>query len=226
MRADRDDAPDYIDRRKEGPWRLISIMVIGSAITWAGMALFAKPIVIDVAQLQSAIRFGDQPAPAATEPRPNIPAPTAQPSNSMQTAANAQSDAQDLTWKPSTARRSPEIRQISFNDHNYAPKTDVNTMQAPPSKFYAANTQSQQRQTVRRIKTSKWIWENGYNKQRISGIFEWVEINDSIDYNTVCQNYQRGSFIYRDCRKGAKVAFAKMCGSYQPACHAANNYMP
>lgn len=58
-------------------------------------------------------------------------------------------------------------------------------------------------------KEGPWRWEDGYEKQRVSGQFEWVEIDGSIDYSTVCQNYQRGSFNYRDCCKIAKVTFAK-----------------
>jgi hypothetical protein len=181
MKADRDDAPDYLQRRREGLWRLINIMAIESSITWTGMALFAKPIVFNVVQLKNAIKFGDQPAPAAKS-KPNYPPPEAQPSNSMPTATNVQSRVQYMNRENSASRRSPQMRQTSFNNHNYALRADVNTMQAPSRKFYASNTHNQQRQSERKDRTNQWSWENGYKKQRTSGQFEWVEINDSIDY--------------------------------------------
>lgn len=46
------------------------------------------------------------------------------------------------------------------------------------------------------------------------------------EWGSVCRNYRSGSLEYRDCRKGAKVAFKNMCGSYRPACAAENGFRP
>ena len=62
MKADREDLPDYLrPRTKQGPWRTLAVMVVGSAIFWGLVTVFAKPIVIDVGQLKQAIRFGGEP---------------------------------------------------------------------------------------------------------------------------------------------------------------------
>lgn len=70
MKSDWDDAPDYLrSKTKPSPWRMVTILGVGSAITWGVIALFAKPIVINVDQLKQAIHvdgkplFSQQPAP-------------------------------------------------------------------------------------------------------------------------------------------------------------------
>lgn len=53
MRAEKDDIPDYLrPSKKQGPWRMLAILGVGSAIFWGLVTVFAKPIVIDVAQLK------------------------------------------------------------------------------------------------------------------------------------------------------------------------------
>lgn len=71
-------------------------------------------------------------------------------------------------------------------------------------------------------KSSYWSWENGYQKKRVGGEFTWVERNEIIDHSTVFQNYQKGSLIYRDCRKGAKAKLKSMCEVSGAACTAGN----
>ena len=70
MKTDWDDAPEYLrSKKKPGPWRMVAILGVGSAITWGVIAMFAKPIVINVDQLKQAIHidgkplFSQQPAP-------------------------------------------------------------------------------------------------------------------------------------------------------------------
>lgn len=70
MRSDWDDEPDYLrSKKKPSPWRMVAILGVGSAITWGVIAVFAKPIVINVDQLKQAIHvdgkplFSQQPAP-------------------------------------------------------------------------------------------------------------------------------------------------------------------
>lgn len=62
MNTDWDDAPDYLHiKKKPGPWRMVAILGVGSAITWGVIALFAKPIVINVDQLKQAIHVDGKP---------------------------------------------------------------------------------------------------------------------------------------------------------------------
>lgn len=45
MKTDWDDAPGYLrSKKKPGPWRMVAILGLGSAITWGVIALFAKSI--------------------------------------------------------------------------------------------------------------------------------------------------------------------------------------
>lgn len=60
MKADRDDAPYHVRNQRSNRWRFLAILGIGSAATWAAMFMFAKPITIDVGQLQKAIQIGNQ----------------------------------------------------------------------------------------------------------------------------------------------------------------------
>lgn len=61
MKSDWDDTPDYIhNNKKQSPWCTVVVLGVASAITWGLIALFAKPIVIDVNQLKQAIRVGGQ----------------------------------------------------------------------------------------------------------------------------------------------------------------------
>lgn len=72
MKSDWDDAPDYIrNNKKQSPWRTVVILGVSSAITWSLIALFAKPIVIDVNQLKQAIRVDGQPV-FSQQPAPNL----------------------------------------------------------------------------------------------------------------------------------------------------------
>lgn len=61
MHVEDDDVPEYLRPKKQGPSRALAIVAIGSVITGVLMLIFAKPVVIDVAQLKKAIRFADQP---------------------------------------------------------------------------------------------------------------------------------------------------------------------
>ncbi|WP_312483938.1 hypothetical protein [Stutzerimonas nitrititolerans] len=237
MKTEWDDAPEYLrNRKKPSPWRFLAIMGIGSAALLALAMTLGKPIALDVNQIKQGIHIGgktwfnqeqerlvqpiSQPSVASYE----APAPHTQPQAKGQRPLSQA----EIDWFDAASDRAAERIQTSFSDDNYTPRPATNTMQPPPARYYAANSSSstQKRSVSRETHLSNWSWENGHNKQRVSGRFEWTVVNGQIDYNSVCQNYQRGSLIYRDCRKGAKAAFKKMCSRYEPACAAANNFMP
>lgn len=233
MRADKDDVPDYLKtRKKQGPWRTLAILGVGSAIFWGLVTVFAKPIVIDVAQLKQAIRFGGEPIFSQQPAQPQQPPADALQGNdqdwirSSQAQQTIQANRELEEWSRQRAQETQE-RQTSFNDSNYKPKPIANTYAASTYQTQpVSQPQRQQRKQVREVsKSGYWSWENGHQKKRVGGEFSWTERNGVIDHSSVCQNYQKGSLIYRDCRKGAKVAFKKMCGSYEPACNPGNNMM-
>lgn len=236
MRSDWDDAPEYLrNRKKPSPWRFLAILGIGSAVLSTLAFTFGQPVVLDVNQIKQSFHIGGKPW---FNQEPGQPMqPVSQPSvTSYETPAAELTPApqqrpltqEEIDWFEEGTELALQQRQTSFNDSNYTPRPAVNTMQPPPARYYAASSTSntQKRSVSRQTHLSKWSWENGHNKQRVNGRFEWTVVNGQIDYNSVCQNYQRGSLIYRDCRKGAKVAFKRMCSQYEPACAAENNFMP
>ncbi|MBC8650700.1 hypothetical protein GYM54_07965 [Pseudomonas sp. MTM4] len=236
MRSDWDDAPEYLrSRKKQGPWLFLAILGFGSAVITALALTFGKPIVLDMSMIKQSIHVGGKPwfnqEPAqAMQPASqqtsiaSYEAPAVAPSPAPEQRQLSQEEIDRFDKRTSEA----QSRQTSFNDDNYTPRPIANTMQPPPARYYAASSSSNthKRPVSRQPHLSPWSWGNGHNKQRVGGRFAWTVVNGQIDYNSVCQNYKRGSLIYRDCRKGAKVAFKQMCDQYQPACAAENNFMP
>ncbi len=237
MRSDWDDPPEYLrSRKKQGPWRFLAILGIGSAVVTALTLTFGKPIVLDLNQIKQGIHIGKplfKPEPAQPQhmqpiSQPSVAgyeAPAIEPTPAPQQRQLSQ---EEIEWFAERSAEVTQSRQTSFNDENYTPHPVANTMQPPPARYYASNSSSstQKRSVTRETHLSNWSWENGHNKQRINGQLQWTVVNDKIEFSSVCQNYKRGSLIYRDCRKGAKVAFKRMCSRYEPACAALNNFMP
>ncbi|MDY0205096.1 MAG: hypothetical protein RBR82_00570 [Pseudomonas sp.] len=126
--------------------------------------------------------------------------------------------------------RPPAAKQTVFNDQNYQPKGSINTIAPPPSRYYEqgqARTNAQVREINRSFngvsnkRTIPWSWES--QKTNRSGTFTFTESRNGINTMSVCGNYKRGSFIYRDCRKAAKRYFKDACSSqYRAACAAAD----
>lgn len=237
MKSDWDDAPEYIrSKKKDSPWRFVAILGIGSVVLLGLAALFAEPIAQDINQIKSGTNvtgktwFNQE----STEPTNFVSEPslgqygTQEPSAAPEAKGQRPLTQAEIEWFEEASARAIERKQTSFSDENYTPRPAANTMQPPPARYYASNSSSstQKRSVRRETHMSDWSWENGHDKQRVGGQFQWTVVNDQIDFSSVCQNYKRGSLIYRDCRKGAKVAFKQMCSRYQPACAAANNFMP
>ncbi|MCQ4261167.1 hypothetical protein [Stutzerimonas stutzeri] len=181
-------------------------------------------------QIKQGIHIGSKPLfnqePAQPIQRVSQPSVTSHetPTSALQQRQLSQ---EEREWLEAASARTIS-KQTSFNDENYTPRPTVNTMQPTPARYYASNSSSstQKRSVSRETHLSNWSRENGHKKQRVGGQFQWIVVNDKIDFNNVCQNYERGSLIYRDCRKGAKVAFKRMCSRYERACAAENNFLP
>lgn len=208
MKSNWEDAPDYLrSKKKPGPWRMVVILGVGSAITWGVIALFAKPIVIDVNQLMQAIHIGgkplfsQQPAQAYSEPESSISLPQA-------------FDPQPQVHAPTERGADQVARQTSFSDSNYTPKQLTNTYTAQPqatNQVAMAPQRAERSQPPRQERTSKRIdsWDD-----RTSYWASWLSINNRIDGASVCDNHKRGSFDYRECRKAAKQHFHEECRAW------------
>ncbi|MGA4445857.1 hypothetical protein ACPA0O_01040 [Ectopseudomonas chengduensis] len=134
MKVEWDDAPDYLrSKKKPGPWRMVAILAVGSAITWGVIAMFAKPIVINVDQLKQAIHvdgkplFSQQPAPQPySEPEepirlPSIPIDSPAQRVAYEPVSQPQPYA-SMEWTEEEKARAIASSQNVFSDKNYTPK--------------------------------------------------------------------------------------------------------
>lgn len=126
-------------------------------------------------------------------------------------------------------------RQIVFNDDNYRPKTNINTIEAvTPVERQPVKVRSQPVQAKKnagnkpQTKSAYWEWETtrgvkGSGKKKVGGQFQYEVKNGLVLSHTVCKNETAGSFRYRDCRKGAKEYFKRACKQgNQEACTGEN----
>ncbi len=217
--------PEYMrQKRARSHWRMLVIIGIGSALTWVLIALYAKPIVIDVTKLRQAFRF-DGKSVFNSETQPFMQAPAPLPDSKVSQPIYYQEPTQaSISWdqKSTNVDLNKGQRQTVFNDQNYTPKKTINTIQPPPKQFFASAEPPPPREQTRRIThEGSWVWESADHKKASSGLFHWTEINGRVDLSSVCKgDYKYGSIEYRDCRKGAKVYLARLCKSYHAACSA------
>lgn len=124
---------------------------------------------------------------------------------------------------PAAAGAVQPPRQTEFNDDNYQPRGSINRLPAP-ARAPAAPAAAPRSQPVAR--SARWSWQNRQVTEH--GNFQWLERDGRIDYASVCMNETAGSLRYRDCRRGAKVSFARLCKEKgdPAACHAQDNYSP
>ncbi|MFK1457160.1 hypothetical protein ACIUZS_00250 [Pseudomonas aeruginosa] len=199
MKADKDDAPKYLRRKRSqnfGKWSLaiaLGLGLSGLALHMVGnkLSFLPKPQPSQPSRLEK---------PAHT---PNDNTPQNQP----------QKTSEELFWESVNARnhQQSQPKQTVYNDSNYRPQKPANTYTPPaPHRVVSAPQQTQQRQTNRanRERTSKWIksWNGGTNY-----LAEWLSVKNHIDSSSVCANHRRGSIDYRECRKAAKQHFHEQC---------------
>lgn len=226
MKADRDDAPYHL-RSKRKSRQLIAVLSIGSASIWAAIFMYAKPITIDVGQLRKAIQVSNQDAAKQQQQIEDEKTHAlAEFMAKQQSTATHQPAPGMHAYQPAPGPAESQPRQTMFNDQNYRPRTDINTI----SMQNVSMTRNEQPQPQQRQKTptrkgpEHWEWKS--NKTRESGYLYWDELDGQIEWHSVCDTEKYGSFRYRDCRKAAKVTFARICGHYKPACMAENHYRP
>src|SRR3990167_6695171 len=219
MKSDWDDAPDYRrNNKKHSPWRMVISLGIGSAITWGLIALFAKPIIIDVNQLKQAIRIGGKPLFSEQQAQPpaysELAAPIRLPSLSLEPAQpQLPASKAEIEWGERMQGDEAERAKNSFNDNNYRPKQLANTYAPPATQIASAPTVSERKQRqVSKEKTAIWIksWNGGTRY-----LAEWVSVNNYIDGGSVCVNHRKGSIDYRECRKAAKQHYHEECRAWR-----------
>ncbi|TRX75656.1 hypothetical protein [Pseudomonas mangiferae] len=215
----------YLRRRNSnGVWRVILTLILGSILTWWLVALYAKPIIIDITKIKQAFRFAGQPVfNSENQPFSQISAQV--PASRIGQPTYSQEPVQVLiSWDQEVTQVNIKKvqRQTVFNDQNYTPKTAINTIQPPPKRFFSSAELPISKQQFRRAThEGNWIWESADHKKARHGLFHWTEINGRVDLSSVCKgDYKYGSIEYRDCRKGAKVYLARLCKSYSAACGA------
>lgn len=148
MKAEKDDIPDYLRPcKKQGPWRMLAILGVGSAIFCGLVAVFAKPIVIDVAHLKQSIRFGGEPIFSQQPTQPQQPPAEALQGNDQDWIRSSQAQ-QTIQANREVERRqqdqsSQQQRQTTFSDRNYVPQGTRNVMPAAP--IERASVQSPQK---------------------------------------------------------------------------------
>ena len=205
MKADRDDMPDYLKpEKKKGHWRLIIAIGITSALMWWGAEKYGQPIIVDIEKNKSGFRLAETPIQTGEEglegSRVDMPS-----QGSIIKHQYIDSSAQE--WQEPKSTRE---RQTVFNDQNYQPRTNINTIESVRPAQYAANTSSQKPKSVRKNQYAYWNWTYADRKRKRIRI-EWETVNGWIDTTTVCHNERKGSIEYRDCRKTAKDYFTHRC---------------
>ncbi|WEJ73450.1 hypothetical protein [Pseudomonas sp. PSE14] len=202
MKADWDDAPQHLKRKRQDTTKWVVAITLGAGFT----AL--------------AIYVADQKLPFPPEP----PVAQSHPSESY-TPAYDFSDPTDqpkktseqLFWDDVNKRnsRQNQPKQTVYNDTNYVPKgaTNIVSMEAArQSQAYRNPTSSSSASRQNSIEhTGEWVdkWSGGARYYA-----EWTVINNYIDDTTVCGNHKRGSIDYRECRKGAKQFFKGECQAW------------
>lgn len=119
-------------------------------------------------------------------------------------------------------------RQTTFDEHNYKPRTDINTLPSPPRRRNAPDVSARKSRPLKTTDhTASWNWVTA-NRKRIPVQIGWKARDGWIDYGSVCHNERRGSTEYRRCRQAAKDYFVHRCRKDRLIifCHAENNYSP
>lgn len=200
MKANMDDAPEHIKRKRKSSIGVAGITAVGLILGILFMAErngwmdLAKRIMDPLGQNQQSVSI--------------VPPPT----SSQKTEALLWEAAKAEQQKP-PAPAHPPARQTSFNDSNYQPKRIINTIQPPPQQYAQAHNQSSNRQQQGLNGRSDVIyvkWKDARGRTT-----EWLTSftyqNSRIDNNSFCRNYQSGSIDYRTCRKGAKKWLKERC---------------
>lgn len=135
MQADKDDMPEYLrSRKQEGPWKLIAIMGVGTAIVWSGISLFGSgfaeraKMIASGQNIQEGIGLLKQ-QPKQKEVHKTItdPLENKNPLESLNSSDNSL-----IISKSQAVTRidAKQEKQTVFNNQNYQPKGAINIVDA------------------------------------------------------------------------------------------------
>ncbi|HHU4152816.1 TPA: hypothetical protein ACUB7F_006759 [Pseudomonas aeruginosa] len=199
MKADKDDAPEYLKRKRSqsfGKWSLA--IALGLGLGLSGLALHMAENQFLAKPQAGQPSYSENPTQTSNY---NIP------------ESEPKKTSEELFWENVNARnhQQSQPKQAVYNDSNYRPQKPTNIYTPPTThRIVSAPQQTQQRQVNRasRERTSKWIksWNGGTNY-----LAEWLSVNNYIDGSSVCANHRRGSIDFRECRKAAKQYFHEQC---------------
>lgn len=139
----------------------------------------------------------------------------------------------ELLRESTAIKQEIKPKQTVFNDQNYKPRGLVNSITPSSNSHYEqgpAKSSAQIKEVSRRfqevgtVRTRPWSWISG--KTHRGGTFMYIETQKGIDTMSICSNYTRGSFEYRDCRRAAKKYFKNSCSSQYVAACAAGDMIP
>lgn len=133
MRADKDDAPWSVRQQRSDSAALQLFCLLAGCTAIGGLLLFNS----------ERLTTSPSPLPVMTAPAPDRAA-TTQPAAPRQQLA------------PAVISPAERPRQTDFNDHNYQPRTDINTIPAPRPRPQSSSTAHTPQPLVQR--SALWSW--------------------------------------------------------------------
>ncbi|HGI9339773.1 hypothetical protein FA149_30445 [Pseudomonas aeruginosa] len=202
MKADWDDAPQHLKRKRQEASKWVVAITIGAGLT--ALAIYVADQKLSFPPEPPVA----QPSPAESyTPAYDFDEPTVQPDRTSE----------QLFWDDVNKRnrQQNQPKQTVYNDTNYVPKgaTNVVDMEAVRQSDAYRNPSAPSASSQTRIKhTGEWVdkWSGGARYYA-----KWTVINNYIDGTSVCTNHKHGSIDYRECRKGAKQFFKEECRSWK-----------
>lgn len=205
MKANWDDAPQHLKRKRRSAGKWMAAVTIG--VPFTALAVYVADHKL---QFSPEPPIAQAPLTESYTPKYEFNEPAGQPATSTE----------KLFWDDVNERnrRQAHPKQTIYNDTNYVPKgaTNIVDMEAVrQSEAYRNPTAASSISSRNSIEQSgAWVdkWSGGAHYYA-----EWTVINNYIDDTSVCANHKRGSINYRECRKGAKQFFKEECRSWGAA---------
>jgi len=204
VKADWDDAPRHIRKGKRKLPTGIS-------------AILAVVLVAGIFYMADRNGWGNYLKHQLTPPnaRYHPPLPTV-----SSPAAPHQPAPEDTFWNNVERNKQVEAdrtasRQTVFNDANYSPRTDINTIQSPHRQGTHASGRvaTSRQQVLNGARQVTLRWEDARrNRYDWRGEYRWRD--SQIVYDDLCASpspHRKGSIEYRACRKAAKVYLRDQC---------------
>jgi hypothetical protein len=203
MKADWDDAPQHLKRKRQSAGKWVVAVTIGIAFT--ALAVYVADHKLPFPPEPS---IAQAPPAESYSPKYELNEPTGQPAATPE----------QLFWDDVNERNRQQAqpKQTVYNDSNYVPKgaTNVVDMEAVrQSEAYRKPSAASSRSFRNSIEQSgAWVdkWSGGAHYYA-----EWTVSNNYIDDTSVCANHKRGSIDHRECRKGAKQFFKNECRTWE-----------